>query len=35
MKLIEISNDSKNVNFGNKKTPGRPNKIKTGKPLQA
>jgi hypothetical protein len=34
MKLVEIPNDCKNVNIGNKKTPGRPSKIKTGKPLQ-
>ena len=28
MKLVEIPNDSKNVNIGNKKTPGRPSKKK-------
>jgi hypothetical protein len=36
MKLVEwFSNDCTNVNIGNKKTPGHPNKIKTGKNLQA
>ena len=35
MKLVEIPNDCKNVNIGNKKTPGRPSKTKVGKPLQA
>jgi len=34
MKLVEIPNESKNVNIGNKKAPGRHSKIKTGKPLQ-
>ena len=34
IKLIEIPNHCKNVNIGNKKTPGRPSLAKLGKPLQ-
>ena len=35
MKLGVIPNECKNVNIGNKKTPGRPSKTKLGKPLQS
>ena len=35
MKLVVIPNECKNVNIGNKKTPGRPSKTKLGKPLQS
>ena len=35
MKLVVIPNECKNVNTGNKKTPGRPSQTKLGKPLQS